>query len=239
LGKINYLWDLQCIDTREKSLRRELRNLGIKKEITELESRLGQKRREFMELSRRLQEGERAIRKKEGEAGENERKQLELEKRLYSGQTSSARELSQIQRKIATLKEKGKELEEKILALMLEQEALEKEQEKLTVVLRELEAELDKKQVVYAREAGELEQELELLPAEREKLLPMVEEKWLDLYQRLSVINKGQAVAAVRGDLCLGCRISLPTNLVSQIITNERLQTCPNCGRILYYQGTK
>jgi len=239
LGKLDHLWTLQCIDSRERDLRRELETLGIKREIEELEARLAEKHRELLELSRRLQEVQRGIKEGEFAAGENERKQRELEKRLYSGSTSSARELSQMERKMVTLKEEAGDLEEGILALLLEQESLEKEEEGLRAILQELAAELAEKQAVYAREAGELEEELEFLPAEREKLLPGIEEELLLLYQELSASKRGQAVAAVRGDLCLGCRISLPTNIVSLIITNEHLHTCPNCGRILYYLGTK
>ncbi|HHY36526.1 MAG TPA: hypothetical protein GX518_02420 [Firmicutes bacterium] len=239
MGKVDYLWELQCLDGRERTLRRELENLAIKREIQELETRKEEKQRELAEVTCRLQRIEREIKAGEFEAGENERKGLELEQRLYSGETSSARELGQLQRRIAILKERGRELEERILALMLEQESLLEEEAKLGAVLRGLEGQLAAKQAVYAREAGELEQELALLTAEREELLPRIDKELLALYQRLSASKKGQAVAPVQGDLCLGCRLSLPTNIVSLIITNERLQTCPNCERILYYLGSK
>ncbi|RKZ20865.1 hypothetical protein DRQ23_08295, partial [bacterium] len=43
------------------------------------------------------------------------------------------------------------------------------------------------------------------------------------------------AVVPVVGGICQGCFILLPTSLVSQKNKNERIHTCPNCGRILYW----
>jgi hypothetical protein len=41
------------------------------------------------------------------------------------------------------------------------------------------------------------------------------------------------AILPVTGNLCLGCFVKLPTSFFSAVSRNE-LQTCENCGRLLY-----
>ena len=54
-------------------------------------------------------------------------------------------------------------------------------------------------------------------------------------YDRLSRMKSGLALAEARNHSCLGCRMSLRPQVFNDIRRGEKVITCENCGRILYY----
>lgn len=237
MGKITILWHLQDIDNKRKNLRQKADKSIIRRETEELYFKVEQKQADLRNLIKTLAEIKWDIRRGERENAGNIAQMGELETRLYSGQTTNLKELDQIQKKMIQLERESGELEEQIIAFMLEQEVLERKRNSLVVTIKGLEKEFQKKQLLLEKETREIEGKLTALLTEREEFLGKIEKKWLQLYDEIAQRKQGQAVAAVVGDLCLGCHISLPTYLVSRIVANEQLQTCPSCGRILYYQG--
>ena len=237
MGSIAVLWYLQKIDNKRRDLQREADNAKIRRETKELALRLEQKERDLEQLMEKLKEVKRAIRRGERENVGKMAGLDELETRIYSGQTTNLQELTQMQRQITQLKQEGAELEEEIIASMLNQEVLEEERDALAAAIEVLDKKYREKNLLLEKEMAEFESQMGKLLLKRQGLLGEMREEWLQLYEKIGKERGGQAVAAVVGDLCQGCHISLPTNLVSRIITNERLQTCPSCGRILYYQG--
>ncbi len=66
----------------------------------------------------------------------------------------------------------------------------------------------------------------------REKLAKKTPKGLLQRYEKLSG-HFTVAILPVTGSLCLGCFVKLPTSFFSAVGKNE-LQTCENCGRLLY-----
>ena len=66
----------------------------------------------------------------------------------------------------------------------------------------------------------------------RDKLAKKVPRSLLQRYEKLAQ-HYTIAILPVTGSLCLGCFVKLPTSFFSSVSRNE-LQTCENCGRLLY-----
>ncbi len=66
----------------------------------------------------------------------------------------------------------------------------------------------------------------------REKLARKVPKAMLNRYEKLAE-HYTLAILPVTGNLCLGCFVKLPTSFFSSV-NREELQTCENCGRLLY-----
>jgi predicted nucleic acid-binding Zn-ribbon protein len=66
----------------------------------------------------------------------------------------------------------------------------------------------------------------------REKLANRVPKPLLNRYEKLAQ-HYTLAILPITGSLCLGCFIKLPTSFFSAVSKTE-LQTCENCGRLLY-----
>jgi len=82
--------------------------------------------------------------------------------------------------------------------------------------------------------AGYKMEDIEEFNKARESILSHIEPHLLRKYQRLKE-RYGNAVVPVVAGICQGCFMLLPTSLVSQKGKNERIHTCPNCGRILFW----
>jgi hypothetical protein len=73
---------------------------------------------------------------------------------------------------------------------------------------------------------------LEELQNARKKLIKKIPPDILQRYERLAK-HYTMAILPVTGDLCLGCFGKLPTSFFSAT-SRDKLQTCENCGRLLY-----
>ncbi|RKZ22548.1 hypothetical protein DRQ20_06055 [bacterium] len=74
----------------------------------------------------------------------------------------------------------------------------------------------------------------EELKKAREKIIEKIDAHLMRRYERLSE-RYGNPVVPVVDGICQGCYMLLPTSLISQKAKNERIHTCPNCGRFLYW----
>ena len=66
----------------------------------------------------------------------------------------------------------------------------------------------------------------------RNDLLKKLPKETADIYERLKKRYR-QAIAPVDNDYCFGCFQKLPTQLLAR---SRQMNTCPNCGRILYFR---
>lgn len=66
----------------------------------------------------------------------------------------------------------------------------------------------------------------------RARLHAGVDARWQRHYDRAQ-LRYGRGVVGVRGRVCLGCRITLPTSAAPG--PGEFLTLCESCGRILYW----
>ena len=130
-------------------------------------------------------------------------------------------------------------IEEAILIIMEELDAsmklqtekeqhLRSEQEKLGAFRKELE-----------EETKEYEKELSLLKEDRSKLIKAIEPDVYDKYMMLLKTGSGVAVTQAKDELCTGCNMNIPPQLFVEITKNEEVIQCPQCLRILYYDGAQ
>lgn len=77
-------------------------------------------------------------------------------------------------------------------------------------------------------------QNIEALVSSRKKLAAQLDKRTLGLYERVAT-RFGRAVVPVEGQVCLGCFMGLPTNVGAAQGRQNRIETCENCGRILYW----
>jgi predicted nucleic acid-binding Zn-ribbon protein len=98
--------------------------------------------------------------------------------------------------------------------------------ETLDAAWREEQAELTERIERLAAEVAEYE-------AERAEQAADIEPDLLGVYEHVRRAHQGKGVARLDRNLCLGCRISLPTSAVNKARAGSALVQCPNCERIL------
>ena len=157
------------------------------------------------------------------------------EARAASGKVTSPKELTAIQEEVASLKRRQATLEDELLELMEQREALEGELGELATRRQGFTAE--QAEVTKARDAAlvEIDRELDGERTAREAVAPGVGEQLRALYDQVRGRQGGIGAAALLGNTCQGCRVSIsPVELAAiRKLPPEEVKRCENCRRIL------
>jgi uncharacterized protein len=157
------------------------------------------------------------------------------EARAASGRVTSPKELTAIQEEVASLKRRQVTLEDELLELMERREALEGELAELAIRREGFTAE--QAEVTKARDAAlvEIDRELDGERAARDRVAPSVGEPLRALYDQIRSRQGGIGAAALVGNSCQGCRVSMsPVELAAvRKLPPEEIKRCENCRRIL------
>jgi uncharacterized protein len=177
---------------------------------------------------------------------ESERKRLELEVdersariekySLQQFQTKKNEEYKALSREIQNCKVDIEKLEDQQLELMEQADSVRieiKDAEQEDRKFKEIaEQQIEK---LNQREAN-LGQELTSMQAGRTDLAQAVEKKALAQYERCSKNKARNVIVGIDGGVCGGCHMKLPIQISLSCKAQQELVSCPNCGRILYYQ---
>jgi len=163
------------------------------------------------------------------------RKAASEEARAASGRVTSPKELIAIQDEVAALRRRQSSLEDDLLERMEARETLERELAELASRREAVVGEQAK--VTQARDAAlaEIDQELEVEQSARTAVVPAVDEPLLALYEQVRRKQGGVGVAALVGNTCQGCRVTISPVELNAIrkLPVEVIKRCENCRRIL------
>ena len=70
----------------------------------------------------------------------------------------------------------------------------------------------------------------------REKLNSQIEKNVCDFYEKIRQWAKKTTLVKMENGVCYGCFLKLNDQVYLEILKGEDIVTCPNCGRILYYE---
>jgi predicted nucleic acid-binding Zn-ribbon protein len=198
-------------------------------------------------LKRQVQELEDSI--TEGEAQltewEKERRQEELglemaqdklkkyQEQLYRIKTN--REYDAIQAEIDAQKARISEHEEKILNLMTTSEELTETLQERRQELENLKAENVPHWERLENELSSIEDRMAIERDQRKKVTVRLKRGVLTAYERIRVGKSGQAIVPIRKRACGGCFTTLPPQTIQEVRRTDRIITCENCGRIIYW----
>ncbi len=163
------------------------------------------------------------------------RKARSEEDRAASGKVTSPKELTAIQEEVASLKRRQVAVEDDLLELMEQRETLEAELVELDGRRETITTEQG--EVTRARDAilVEIDRDLATEEAAAGAVAPRVGRELRALYDQIRRRQGGVGVAALAGDTCQGCRVSIsPVELAAvRKLPSEAVKRCENCRRIL------
>ncbi len=180
-----------------------------------------------------------------GKKVETERKKLELEveakKTLiekYSSQqllTRKNEEYRALTHEIDGCKEVITKLEDAQLEFMEQAEAVAREVAQASRIAAEVKKEADAAVAALGEREANLRKQLDEVQSRRGDLAVAVEEGALRRYERLLKQRGGNVLVGIDHAVCGGCHMKLPAQVLIACQTADELNTCPHCGRILYY----
>jgi len=228
---VKQLVDLQDVDSRFDALQLQKGDLPmiIQEAEEDLESKLEDKKanEELIEKG----EADRRMFQLEIEASKAKLKQYEDQ--LYKVQTN--KEYDAISLEIDTKKMEIKELENKILQSLEEEEEYKKNIEESGEEIKKLEDQLSE----YKTELEEIIQHTKAeeaqLEKQREKILSDMDKRYQRQYEKIRKAKGGLAVVPIKKSSCGGCFSAVPPQKIVEIREMNRLYTCEHCGRILVW----
>lgn len=73
--------------------------------------------------------------------------------------------------------------------------------------------------------------------AQKEQIGKSLDNSMMVRFGKVSKMNKGLVVVPVKNEVCMGCFMNIPPQLYIEVQKGEQLISCPQCSRILYFEG--
>lgn len=230
--QLRRLVELQKIDKEAFDYRQELKDKPI--QLVQLEE-------EF----ERQKAGLKSLEEK-SKALQVERKNKELDLKSKEGEITKANtQLMQIKTnkeytakltEIENLKADKSIMEEKILLLYDEMDTLTEKINKEKRFLTEQEKKFLSQKKEIEEAIKDLEAKVKTLEGQRLQQLPDADKDILARYERILERKNGVAIVPVQGDVCGGCFMNVPSQVINEIKMHDRLIVCEMCARILYLE---
>jgi len=224
-----HLWALQQLDT-------ELRTLNEK--LSQIPSRLSDLKKTAAAMKADLDQAKTDIieHKKQYKLCELELKGTEEKVAGYSVQLYSAKTNEQYKaflKEIEAQKKQKNSIEDRMIVLMEETEALDRKVRENEKESAELDSETIRKVEMLENEKKELGAAIATRQQQRETTAAAIPAELLKRYERVRASKGGIAVATVRKERCSGCLSPIPAQRILEVDRQDHLYLCEACGRIL------
>lgn len=165
-----------------------------------------------------------------------EEKQKSFKTKLYGGTVSNPKELDSMEKEIEMLGRQKDKLEERILELM---DIVEERKKALAAA----EAVLKRQEDEYAALVEKTKQDTATLTARAQDLTTRrsvgasgIEPVLLKRYESMRAHAAGVVVSKLEDGHCTACHTQLTPSMVRDVAADKQIETCENCGRILYLE---
>jgi predicted nucleic acid-binding Zn-ribbon protein len=233
--QLELVWELQKIDLELKSIK-EGRD-RYPKEMKKLEEKQKIERERIQKEKEKVESLEKTRRQKEGHLNLEQEKIKRAEGRMSEVKTN--KEYQALLSEIDAIKEANSRMEEEILQVMDEIDELKKDlskrEKEVGVTLEKIEVERKKLQEKMAYDEKAWNEQME----RREVLSKQIESKLFKLYNTLKEKRQGVGVVSAKNETCQGCFVNVPPQMFIEVQKNNALIRCPNCNRILYWDGDR
>ena len=157
------------------------------------------------------------------------------DKRMRMSQIKSIKELQALQREIGAIKESNGIVEEELIEVMTDLEAQEEILKQKEAELTALRNDWNEKKGPLQKEIAEIDQQIDLTRESRDATASRLSDDLMGKYELLFDRRGGTAVVAVSSAICQACYMNIPPQLWNDVLRNERVNLCPSCQRILFY----
>jgi predicted nucleic acid-binding Zn-ribbon protein len=183
-----------------------------------------------------LASGQQAQKDAEWALEDVERRLKQQEQRLYNGSVTNAKELAALQQEVQHLRAQQARQEEKALEMMEAAEYLLTAFEHKRQDIQKAEQEWAKANAAGVARLDQLEIRLQELQGRRRDLLTSLTDELVKRYEAMRKAKQGRVVSKVEQNSCQWCRVILTPSELQRVRISSELQTCSNCGRLLFYE---
>jgi predicted nucleic acid-binding Zn-ribbon protein len=231
--QLELLWELQKIDLGLRHINEERERYPRK--IKKLDEKISIEKERLQTEKEKVELLEKERREKERHLSVSQEKIKKAEGRMLEVKTN--KEYQALLTEIETIKGASGREEEEILQVLEEIDELKKDlskrEKEVAILLEKIEAEKKMIQEKMAQDEISWQEQME----RREVLSKQIESKLYKLYHTLREKRQGVGVVNVKQETCQGCFVHIPPQMFIQVQRNNEIIRCPNCNRILYFEG--
>jgi uncharacterized protein len=233
------LMDLQVLDRRLQELEETLNTVAGR--VEQLRDETQRSETELQKLTEEEQQNTTSRKRIEKDLAEGEARIRNKRMRLNLVRTD--KELQALTHEVDSLREHNQQLESELLALMEPGDSRTNRIKELGELVAKGRAELAAAEKEIAGRVEELKTAIAAQRSEREVLAGQIDGSLRSRYDMIFSRRQGVAVAVVKpvnkDGKCSGCQRLLPPQMYNEILRKEdyKIHFCPNCQRILYYEG--
>ena len=199
------------------------------------DSKLQKLRKEYDIAQQQLRQGLQAQKEAEWTNEDLNRRLSVQEQRLYSGTVTNPKELQSLQQEVQRLRAQQSRQEEVTLEVMDAAESLQEVARHEAEALQQAEEAWAQESATMVTRRDKLEVRRQEIEAKRKLLAASVDAALLSRYEALRRTKQGRAISKIEQNSCQWCRVILTPSELQHVRVSAELQTCSNCGRILYY----
>ena len=202
------------------------------KEIQNIESAFELKKQDLAVLEKKSLDWQKQRKEKELELAVIVEGVKKLNGQLFSLKTN--KEFQTMQKQIADAQADGSVIEEKILISFEESDKIKAQIDFENLKLGEEEKIFLQQKKALESRGEEIDACLSQLDAQRKQIIPGIDLKMLQEYEKILHSRDGLAMVTVKGNSCGGCHMLVPPQVINLIKMYEHIITCEVCNRILY-----
>ncbi|MFL0195838.1 zinc ribbon domain-containing protein [Clostridium sp. WILCCON 0269] len=231
---LNLLIQIQDNRERIKKAKKELKNNSIIHSMRKIKGEFENEKVKYKSIDNSLQKIQSNIKDIEQKLGCIKEEMKLEEDKLYRNLKYDLKLINSLEKSIELKQNKIKELEEKSLGLLYEEEELLEQREcsrKRLIELRDdfydYKKNSNEKVINVKEDIKKAEQDI----LNCEKCIPS---ELLSKFNELSSI-KGTGAAQLSDGVCLGCKVKVSAITLDNVRNNKGMVYCDNCGRIICY----
>jgi hypothetical protein len=227
------LLELAKVDAELSRTAHRRRTLPELAEIDAGEKTARDKRDALVSVQTAVSDFDREIARQEKEI-ESVRAREDRDRKLLESGSVNSKQMTDIEHELQTLGRRQGALEDDLLELMEQREALELDAQRTGAEVDKAEQEVAAAIVRRDEAFKDLDTTRARRDEDRAKLLPRFPEPLLKLYQR-TLEHKGIGAALLRARRCGACQLELDRNTINEIkaTAEDAVVQCENCGAIL------
>lgn len=228
--QLQKLVSLQGIDLEISELKKMLKLFPeqIESALTELEG----KKKELNELKALIDSLQKKRNKLEQDVAVENDHMAKTKTKLPAVKTN--KEYTAILTEVEAIKEKVSNWETEELEIMEELELEEAKKPGLMETFKIEESAFAEYKAQKDKEIAATSKDLETALANRKEVFDLIESKWAVYYEKVVKLRGDKAVVTLSDDTCQGCHHQTLPQLAIEVRTNEKIETCRHCDRIMY-----
>ncbi len=230
--QVTILRELQAIMARARALDEEKRKIPL--EVADLKALFEEREAQFLAVQQEFDAVKKERRDKEREIEEEREKVEKAKAKLMSIKTN--KEYYAMLKEIEQTKRGSTTREDELLAIMTRYDEIEKRMNDLSGEVADLGGRYRERMVDIEARMAAFDGDIEKIQAEKAGVAAKLEPGTVRRFELIFDRRDGIAIVAARNQSCTGCHMNLSPQLFNLLQRGDKLYTCPNCNRYVYYE---